>query len=460
MVQRPVLLPLVFVAASFVACASPMDGDVADGPEDVASTTSALTSFALEPGEGLLLPPPRLSPLRPLFVEAPPVLSPIAGAPVELVVGASSRFPLVFRVGARDVEATAAGYRVSGSITLDTPAGRLPLTRADLEFVWASDRSKGLERLSGTIDLPVPSLGALSGFTSTEPVRAAVGYELGADLTDLDAPLLPERRYLVFDFASGNASSAGPVSFSSPAGRSGTLVLDPSDPSFFVTGDFMGLDGVGPLSDLALGLSARGLLPFEPQETWGVEDVADPFTGHLYARGKVTLKKIPVSIDGEVVVNVDPTGKGRRFGSQMTDGIAIGANGTVSYAVDFLKFFTFEVPFAHATVGLRITDKEQHGYVSGRVEGRTGSPAFPFAPGAEREGRCVRRRGPEEVVPRRRDGDVLKANELLKLVPAIASCRSRTSRSPRRTSTPAPEGCRSRGGPPRRSSRSSSRTAR
>ncbi len=287
---------------------------------------------------------------------------------VTFVVGRNEELPLVFHAAESVVKEIANGFEVRGDLTLDTAAGPLTLASAEIVFEWTADH-KSIERFSGTVEVPAPGLGALEGFATVgAPVRATIAWDLGKNLkAKLDAPMLDHRKYLAFDYSVGASASAGPVSFSAPGGKGGTLVLDPRDPSFFMTGGLLGLDAVGPLSDMALGLSARGLLPFEPANTWGVEDEAKGLTGHVYGKGRVNLTKIPVTIDGELVVNVDPTGKGRLIGSGLPEGVELGANGQVNLTVDFAKFFTFEVPLAKGTLGARITNAHQHAYVSGEV---------------------------------------------------------------------------------------------
>ncbi|HVJ93377.1 MAG TPA: hypothetical protein VM580_26430 [Labilithrix sp.] len=296
-----------------------------------------------------------------------PVAIPVEEA--TLVLDEDGDFPLVFRAPETIVKAVSEGFEVNGDLTFDTPLGPFYLSEAELVFTWSSDHSK-LEAVRGTVQLPAPSLGALSDFAyAAPPARATIGWDTGANLraAGVEAPILDDRKYIAFDYETGLSASAGPISVAAPGGKAGTLVIDPRDPSFYMTGGFIGLDQLGPLSDVALGLSARGLLQFEPQETWGVENDAKPFGGHLYAKGTVNLVKIPIAIDGELVLDVDPKGNGRRLGEGAPDGLELGANGTVRVSVDFAKIFNFSAPLGHATVAAMLTSQEQRAYMSGVI---------------------------------------------------------------------------------------------
>jgi len=356
-------LVLAFLASPLAACsASAGSADEPRSPDDesVASNDSALS---------IALPPP------PAPAPAPAKIIPDTGAVddlgnMALVLGKTSIAPVVFKVAQSAVKTIDSGFEVRGDLTIDTPAGPLTLAKGDLVFTWAANRADGLETLRGSVEVPAPGLGALSDFAgAASPVRATIGYDLGKNLlaAGVVAPILEDRKYLVFDYEAGLSASAGPISVAAPGGKAGTLVLDPQDPSFYLTGGLLGLDAVGPLSDMALGLSARGLLAFNPQTTWGVEDQAKPFTGHVYAKGKVSLARLPINIKGELVTSIDPTGKGRRIGEGTPEGVQLGANGTVNLGIDFLKVFTFEVPLGKATVGARITKNEHRAYVSGEI---------------------------------------------------------------------------------------------
>lgn len=392
---------LALFALPAVGCAASEGGD-----DDAAKTEQGLSQIA---------PPPVAIPIA-----IPETGSVDQNGMMAFVVGKGEAFPLVFHAAKKAVKKIKTGFSIDGDLTLDTPAGPLTLAKAEVVFEWNADKS-GIERFSGTVEIPAPGLGALSGFASVgAPARATLGWDYGKNLkTKLDAPMLDDRKYLAFDYTVGASASAGPVSFQAPGGKGGTLVLDPQDPSFFMTGGLLGLDSVGPLSDMALGLSARGLLPFEPQNTWGVEDEAKSFTGHVYAKGKVTLTRIPLSIDGELVVNVDPTGQGRRLGSALPEGVQLGANGTLSFTVDFLKFFTFEVPLAHATVGARITDAEQDAYVSGDVGPDTSwlPTPLPFIPSANAKVAAYVSSDIQKSHLKAEAEYVFKANKLYSLVP-------------------------------------------
>lgn len=300
------------------------------------------------------------------------------------VLGLRTATPIVFQAFNEHVAPLADGFRVSGDLTIDTPAGPLNLASADLVFQWAQDRADGFETLRGSVELAFPSVGGLD-FSGDSLVRATVGYDRGANLKDIEAPVNPDRHYLVFDLAYGLSASSGPITISAPGGKSGRLLLDPSDPSFYVGGSLFGLGGLGPLEDMGIGMSARGLIPFTPVSTWGIEGKVKPLTGHLYAKGSVQLVKYPIRVDGEIVANLDPEGSGRPLWNSTATGMELGANGTLNIATNFLDFFSFEVPVSHATLGIRATRNEQYAYYSGTTGADTSwlPIVLPLVPAGE-----------------------------------------------------------------------------
>jgi hypothetical protein len=216
--------------------------------------------------------------------------------------------------------------------------------------------------------VPFPSFGLLGGVEAKDLVSASMGLDIGANLASLEAPLVDERAYLFFNYHQGLSLSAGPVSFETPDNQDGTLVLDPSDPFVFLTGNMFGLDALGAVEDVGIGVSLRGLIPFAPTTTWGLKDGIGEFDGHLYLSGSIPLKELPMTVSGEMVVDLDPAGDGQPVWDTKKLGREVGLNGALDVSVDFLKYWSFEANIGNASVGVKITDAEQRAYFSGVVE--------------------------------------------------------------------------------------------
>ncbi|MFZ5892397.1 MAG: hypothetical protein ACOY0T_15160 [Myxococcota bacterium] len=60
---------------------------------------------------------------------------------VNLVLDATSRFPIVFRVHRTGLEEVENGYRVRGSVLLEVPGDVITLKHADLTFEYGEDRA-------------------------------------------------------------------------------------------------------------------------------------------------------------------------------------------------------------------------------------------------------------------------------------------------------------------------------
>lgn len=293
----------------------------------------------------------------------------ISGAPqadgfTTFVVAARNKAPIVLRTLTKNVKALANGFSVAGDLTLQTPLGPMTLANGSLVLEWAPDHNDGIKPLRGDVDVSFPKLGALSDFVDP-PVHASIGEDLGAKITATDLPINADRPYLFFDVGAGFSAAAGPISFAAPGGKAGRLYIDPTDPSVYVDGNLFGLGDIGQFSDMGVGLWARGLIPFTPVSTWGIETKVGNLKGHVYAKGTYTLARYPISIDGELFANVDPDGDGRSIFNGQSSEYEMGANGTLNISADFLQFFTFKFPVAKATLGARLTAAEKYVDFSG-----------------------------------------------------------------------------------------------
>jgi len=130
-------------------------------------------------------------------------------------------------------------------------------------------------------------------------------------------------------------------------------VFDPADPMLFVKVPevpFTNFKGA------ALAISMHGLLKFKPQDAPdpAIDAGVTEFAGHVYARAKFTffVGPVPVTVDGDIVINVDADRDGLLLGDlrdvddvldilkgdfselrEILNDIQLGANGTAVVAV-------------------------------------------------------------------------------------------------------------------------------
>lgn len=286
-----------------------------------------------------------------------------------LVVDRASNNPLVFWVRDELVTAIEDGFVVEGSLDLELPGGEmLTFAQASLVFERAADGS--IDRVHGTARLPFPASGLLEGIEVEDFAQVQVGYDYGRNLEDLEAPVQEDRRYLFFSFSVGLEASAGPVTLSAPNGQSMTMVLDPADPMIYFRGNLGGVSGIGPIEDMGIGLSWQGRIPFEPHVTFGMSDEdAAGFDGNLYLAGSVAIPRLPLSVDGEIVVDFDPLGNGRSLADMSAEdlGFQYGANGTLNVAADF-SVVSFEMELARTSTIYHASREGAYAVFAGQLD--------------------------------------------------------------------------------------------
>ncbi len=298
-------------------------------------------------------------------------------APVDVVDSSAFRDlqvgQITFRVREDNLEeqysnGTLTSLQASGSLLLLTPLGDMVLQEAELVFEYGSSPLAGIERLRGTAQVPFPDMGILADAEIGTPVIADVGLDYGSNLADLEAPLVDDRQYLFFKFSAGFEASVGPIGFKAPGGQSVTFVLDPQDPFFFLTGSLPGLSEIAGVEDLGIAMSLQGLIPFTPQTTWGIGDDIGNFDANLYLQGVIPFARLPLNLDGSLVVDVDANDDGNTLFNSLAPDVEYGGNGELNVGIDFLKFFSFGFNLGSASLGIKITSGEQNAYFSGMLE--------------------------------------------------------------------------------------------
>ena len=288
------------------------------------------------------------------------------------VLDPEGALPITLRTLASNVSDLENGFALSGTVTVDVP-GNAHVTLAEAKVSLSYDRAKGsgLQNFEGSVRLPIPALGFMQGVTVSDPVYAAVGYDLGSRLTNIDAPIEADRKYLYFTFSAGFEAKVGDLTVSAAKNQSVTMTLDPSDPSFFVRASLGGL--MGPVDDASVGFSIGGHLPFTPENTWGIDAQAVSFDGHLWLGGKLNLNdlKLPVAIGGNTVVDLDPKDSGQTFFENPRNGFQFGSNSELAISID-AGALAFEIPVAQSTIVGRILGKSGSADYSGTVKAGNG----------------------------------------------------------------------------------------
>lgn len=154
-----------------------------------------------------------------------------------------------------------AGIAVEDDVTLTLPTGNLALADADL--VLTLDDMGRIAGLRGSAAAPVPTFGLFGDWQMVTPARVAVGYDLGSELAELNAPLQPERHYFFIDAQAGLQLATTGMALTAPAGQRATLVVDLAQPLLFVDGQVtLHTDGQMAFIREALGpLGESGWLP-------------------------------------------------------------------------------------------------------------------------------------------------------------------------------------------------------
>ncbi|MGH7340399.1 MAG: hypothetical protein ACREKH_07905, partial [Candidatus Rokuibacteriota bacterium] len=271
-----------------------------------------------------------------------------------------------------DLEPLPGGAGVVAGGNLAIPTGNvvgedIVLAEAYLELRYSNPRAgacnDGFDIVRGQTRLPVPLAGVLAD-ADVEIVHqpmASVGLDVGRNLIppaspwcspDLDCECqqfcleVPVPRsdahYFFFDVDARYSFRIGAAVLDSP-GAAATLILDPTDPFFYLSGSVMGIPGIKtPLNagSGGFGFSAHSQIPYVPVSTFGFDGREQEFSGDaafnltvpLY---ETTSPRVSIGLTGNMVVSLDPDHDGDHpltspaaFGEDPD--LAIGANGLLS----------------------------------------------------------------------------------------------------------------------------------
>jgi hypothetical protein len=145
------------------------------------------------------------------------------------------------------------------------------------------------------------------------------GLALGSDLADYyveDAPVSPAIPYFYEHSQLGPSAKLGNIEVSTQTGAL-DVVFDPADPAVYV--GVSHLPGVVP--GLSVGVSEHGRLKYDPATK--PQDWTGEMFGHLYRYGAVDLfdaLKVPVSVEGASMINLDANNDGTLLGGLLSSG--------------------------------------------------------------------------------------------------------------------------------------------
>lgn len=315
---------------------------------------------------------------------------------MNFVVDANSRFPMVFRARASNVQKLEHGFHIAGTLLLDVPGGTITLTDVDVTLEYGASVSAGLDTLHGSARVPFPDFGVGDKLELDAPI-AELGLAQGKSLKDLKAPLVDDRRYLYFHFSDQLTAKVGPMLVELPAASEHTLVLDHTDPMFFMRASLTGVPGMPlEIKDAGVGFSRQGLMPFKPSNTWGAPPSSDPkspalgFSGQMYLElsGGVEIPETPLMLTGESVnvIDLDPARTGRTVFADPENGLRLGANRALGVKLDLIPgTASFELNMADGSLDLSLLKNAQTAFISGvTYPGKSFfNDVVPILPGAE-----------------------------------------------------------------------------
>jgi hypothetical protein len=209
--------------------------------------------------------------------------------------------PMALRTGLGDIPFPAPSF---APLTVTTqPDAFIPGFGHVAAINWASD-SVPLINTSDPAS-PLSTFASQYGLMLTTP-GVGWGVELGSDLStylsgldNLPAPVNSAVPYIFFTINSGYAAQFGQLSANPNGGDSLVVAFDPEDPSLFVH-----------VNEFAVGVSAKGYLPYTPLNTLPGLDT-NPIYGQLYGRGSIDLGDIPITLTGAAVLNLDANHDGQ-----------------------------------------------------------------------------------------------------------------------------------------------------
>ena len=182
-----------------------------------------------------------------------------------LTVAPIEGHPLTFPL--ESPEKSAASVELGDRMVLNLPFGQFQILEGD--FLLLLDENNHVQRLHGAAQTVIPTFAMSDQVSIRGPFAASFGYDYGSAIADVDAPLLPDSKYIYLRVGSGldidigadaMAASEG-LNVSIPTGNNATLIIDPLEPLVFLDGEFVVRTGL-PID--AVAVMANVTLPDVP----------------------------------------------------------------------------------------------------------------------------------------------------------------------------------------------------
>ncbi len=242
---------------------------------------------------------------------------------------------------------TATGIDIKGSIFTSSKSGLIPISAGEFSL---SNQVDGIySNLEGYGISGLPEVGIFKEFESVINPGSYISLKTGAaiKLDEPDAPLQDERAYLII--SPDNVLDKLPTfKIGGSEIAMGSFFMDRHDPSIYLQGE---ISGAVTIENASIGLSANGLLQFDPYEySEELESVMirplQSLNGNIFISGEVPLPEYQVKIVGEAIVGFDLNENGTKdFFEKGFEGaeFRMGANGKVLVDNTLLNYMPADV---------------------------------------------------------------------------------------------------------------------
>jgi hypothetical protein len=308
---------------------------------------------------------------------------------------------------------TASGYHVKGTIFAKSGSGIIPVTSGDFKITTrlpVSNLKSGFGGFDfkgyGTANLPTAGLFSISDISQIP--GSEVYYNTGrifksqAEINHL--PLLDERFY--FRYQIDKADGGREYRMKKIILKFREFYLDARDPAALFVGDVFTESAPGVrkqiVEDMAVGISANELWKFNPYEySDNLEKVSggtgfESMNGGISLSGIIPVKKYPVKVLGQAVINTSFSSKGSSdFFERGFDeaSFRIGVNGELFFTNSLVTFLTGvdTVKLGKATLQAEFSDENSAIRMAGEysdnvLEQLLGKTMMKYIPVNSREG--------------------------------------------------------------------------
>ncbi len=128
------------------------------------------------------------------------------------------------------------------------------------------------------------------------------------------------------------------------------------------------------VTEPGFGASYQSLIPFRPQNTYGLEDVVREFQGDTIVTGEVQLGELPLVVKGQIIIGHGLTEDAGLLERVLLPPTQTGANGAMDFGYEFLKvsklgnIAEISIPLGTATAAYEIVDGLQYAYITGKID--------------------------------------------------------------------------------------------